>query len=200
MSTIADIQCLSLRTLDVCMCIVRVCYHHIVRVCYHHIVHVCYHHIVRVLYLCGYSMSIFMHILYMQWGTLEGCHCASSLCHHGMHACAGEHGVAIGGSGERPSAGAESSHWRERRAAIGGSGERPLAEAEKGHWQKRRKAIGRSGERPLAEAERERKRAAPRAVCCGTALCVNGEDARPRCLRGTGGARSTYRMGSMANV
>ena len=37
-------------------------------------------------------MSIFMHILYMQWGTSEGCHCASSLCHYDMHACAGEHG------------------------------------------------------------------------------------------------------------
>lgn len=94
--------------------------------------------------------------------------------------------------------------WRgnrlNRRAAISRSEERPSAGAESSHRLNRRAAIGQSGERPLAEAERERKRAAPQAVCCGTALCVNGEDARPRCLRGTGGARSAYRMGSMANV
>lgn len=174
------------------MCIVRVCYYHIVRVCYHYIV--------RVLYLCGYSMSISMHILYMQWCTSEGCHCASSLCHHDMHACVGEHGAAIGWSMGRPLAEVWRGNRLNRRAAISRSEERPSAGAESSHRLNRRKAIGRSGERPLAEAERERKRAAPRATCCGTALCVNGEDARPRCLRGTGGARPDYRMGSMANV
>ncbi|MGM9621531.1 MAG: hypothetical protein ACI3X4_08785 [Bacteroidaceae bacterium] len=101
---------------------------------------------------------------------------------------------------ERQSAESESSHQQERREAIGQSGEQPSARAESSHRPERREAIGQSGERPLAEAERERKRAAPRATCCGTALCVNGEDARPRCLRGTGGARPDYRMGSMANV
>ncbi len=106
----------------------------------------------------------------------------------------------IGRIGNQPSARAESSHRRERRKAIGWSEERPSAETESSHQKNQKPAIGRSKERMKKEAERERKRAAPQAVCCGTALCVNGEDARPRCLRGTGGARPAYRMGSMANV
>lgn len=71
-----------------CICNIRVSYYSNIRVLYNSNI--------RVPYLCGYSMSISMHIQHMQLGTSEGCHCASSLCHHDMHACAGEHGAAIG--------------------------------------------------------------------------------------------------------
>ncbi len=125
-----------------CICNIRVLYNSNIRVPYSGNI--------RVPYLCGYSMSISMHIQHMQWGTSEGCHCASSLCHHDMHACTGEHGAAIGWSGERPSAEAEKGHWQKRRGNGKGLRREQFAAAQPCVW------VGRTPARDACAAPGER--------------------------------------------